>query len=92
LFMWQPNRKPIEVKKHSSCSEGMWSTTSCTGAQYLQGVAQGRRGRSSEACVRRTVTGACAAASYTEWRVVRWQHMRACVRACARVRVQERRT
>jgi len=34
--MWQPNRKPIEVKKHSSCSEGMWITASRTGAQYMK--------------------------------------------------------
>ena len=44
MFMWQPNKKPIEVKKHSSCSEGMWITASRTGAQYLQGVAQGCKG------------------------------------------------
>ena len=52
LFMWQPNRKPIEVKKHSSCSEGMWITASRTGAQYLQGVVQGFKGRSLVACAR----------------------------------------
>ena len=44
LCMKQPKRKPIEVKKHSSCSEGMWITASRTGAQYLQGVAQGCKG------------------------------------------------
>ena len=48
----QPKRKPIEVKKHSSCSEGMWITASRTGAQYLNGVAQGCRRRSSEVCAR----------------------------------------
>jgi hypothetical protein len=36
LCMKQPKRKPIEVKKHSSCSEGMWITASRTGAQYLK--------------------------------------------------------
>ena len=41
-----------QVKKHSSCSEGMWITASRTGAQYLQGVAQGFTGRSSVACAR----------------------------------------
>ena len=52
LCMKQPKRKPIEVKKHSSCSEGMWITASRTGAQYLNGVAQGCRRRSSEVCAR----------------------------------------
>ena len=52
LCMKQPKRKPIEVKKHSSCSEGMWITASRTGAQYLNGVAQGCRRRSSKVCAR----------------------------------------